>query len=390
MAKFVDKQNLVQYKYFNNLIGKKDIVDEIASNYMAGYHQLSNHLVQNNPREYCESLRMLNKGKQDMPAALYSMKEDQQRCHKEIFHGNAKQARSNANRYLDILLAIRLFQGAEVKRSMEAAPQLLEGLSEKERHKKYKFNEEDGKFYSSFFSVPKLVLVNSDLFTQHLERDLTEKDTRNLEAMLPRDVHYILNVQYEPQKDYAYLIAREENIHIQRLGRYTLTPEKHIDGGGTMEPELRSVVLCLTDYLLEMKKLMGQQAGNAQETRQGETGVPGRRRVSKYVDHNSIKIFDMTADAGKEDYKLEVDYFKKRHGSAGTIRKTGYEMAPHTRRGHYRQYKDGRTVYVRSSVIHKEKYDGIQSAHRINDETGGNNTGQEDADGPAFTMGMQM
>lgn len=85
MAKFVDKQNLAQYKYFNNLVGKDDMVRDIASNYIVGDHQLSNRLVQNNPREYRDSLLMLNKGKRDLLGALYSLKEDQERCYNEFF-----------------------------------------------------------------------------------------------------------------------------------------------------------------------------------------------------------------------------------------------------------------------------------------------------------------
>lgn len=389
MAKFVDKQNLAQYKYFKNLVGKDDMVKDIASNYIVGDHQLSNRLVQNNPREYHDSLLMLNKGKRDLPAALYSLKEDKERCYNEIFYGSARQIRQNANRYIDMLLFVHFFQGERIERSVEADPEMLEGLSEKEKKRKYEFNKEDGKYYSSFFSVPKLVLVNKDLFTQHLERDLTEEDMESLGAMLPRDVHYILNVQCEAQSEYAYLIARKESIYIQRLGRYELTPEIPLGCGEAMEPEMRSVALCLTDYLLEMKKLMGQQAENHQETKAGYAGASGRRRVSKYVDQNSIKIFDIAPGACREGYELEVNYFKKKHGGAGTARRTGYEMAPHTRRGHYRKYSDGKTVYVHSSVIHKEKYNGIQSAHRIN-EAWENNTAQEDTDGPAFIMGMQM
>lgn len=52
MAKFVDKQNLLQYKYFNNLIGNYDVVREIVSNYITGDEQLSKHFAQSNPREY--------------------------------------------------------------------------------------------------------------------------------------------------------------------------------------------------------------------------------------------------------------------------------------------------------------------------------------------------
>lgn len=192
MAKFVDKQNLAQYKYFNNLVGKDDMVKDIASNYIVGDHQLSNRLVQNNPREYRDSLLMLNKGKRDLPGALYSLKEDQERCYNEIFYGSARQIRQNANRYIDMLLFVHFFQGERIGRSVEADPEMLEGLSEREKNRKYEFNREDGKFYSSFFSVPKLVLVNKDLFTQHLERDLTEEDMESLGAMLPRDVHYFM------------------------------------------------------------------------------------------------------------------------------------------------------------------------------------------------------
>lgn len=384
MAKFVDKQNLLQYKYFNNLVGKYDIVREIASNYITGDQQLSKHFAQSNPREYRESLRMLNKGKQDIPSALYSMKEDQERCHKEIFHGSTKQARQNANRYIDMLLALHFFQGAQMKRSVEASPEMLEGLSEKEKRQKFEFNREDGKFYSSFFSVPKLVLVNKDLFVQHLEQDMTDGDLECLGSMMTRDVHYILNVQCESQSDYAYLIAKEESIYMQRLGRYGLTPKIQICLEKMTEPELLSVALCLTDYLLEMKNIAAQQADSPRETR---TGDIGRHRVSKYVDQNSIKIFDIAPGTGKESHELEVNYFKKKHGGVGTARRTGYEMAPHTRRGHYRTYSDGRTVYVRSSVIHKEKYNGIQSAHRIN-EAGENSIVQEDTGGSTFTMGM--
>lgn len=387
MAKFVDKQNLVQYRYFNNLIGKEDIVNRIASDYIAGDYQLANNAIRGIPKEYRESLRLLNLSKRELPETLYSMKEDQERCHKEIFSGNAKQARQNANRYMDMLLVLGAFQGAQIKRTVEADPKILEGLTEKEIKQRYTLNREDGKFYSSCFSVPKLVLVNGDLFTQYLERELSDADVGCLESMLSKDVHYILNVQCETQKDCAYMIAKDESIHIQRLGRYGLTPKIQMEQGKPMEPEMLSAALCLTDYLVELKKLLDQQAGKRSESQTEGAGGVERPRVSKYIDRNSIKIFDIGSGIGKEGYELEVNYFRKRSGNAGCARRSGYEMAPHTRRGHYRKYRDGKTVYVHSSVIHKEKYDGIQSAHRIN-ETGEGNAPQEDAGGPVLSMGM--
>lgn len=90
-------------------------------------------------------------------------------------------------------------------------------------------------------------------------------------------------------------------------------------------------------------------------------------------------------------------FYLKRIGSLH--RASGYEMAPHTRKGHYRTYKNGKTVYVQSSVIHKEKYEGLLSAHRINQETGikaseikepGEPMMEQQEPENGFTMGMAM
>ena len=388
MPKFVDRQNLVQYKYFNNLIGKRDAVNKIVTDYVTGDYQLSNKVIHSNSKEYRESLRLLNLSKRELPSALYSIKEDQEHCRKEIFSSNIKQARQSANRYIDMLMVIDMFQGAQVKRIKEAEPELLKGLSEYEKKQKYTLNRKDGKYYSSFFSVPKLVLVNGDLFTQYLERDLTDKNMEFLKSMLAEDVHYILNVQSESQKDYAYIIAKEENIYIQRLNRYGVTSKMPISYEISLNPEMLSVVLCLTDYLMELKKLLKQQADAKREERTPERNSgEDKIRVSKYIDKNSIKIFDIDSGRNKDEYRLEISYFRKKAGRVGIVRRTGYEKAPHTRRGHYRKYRNGKTVYIHSTIIHKEKYGGIQSAHRIN-ETAQDNTLQEDTGGPVFTMSM--
>ena len=386
MAKFVDKQNLPQYRYFNNVIGKDDMVKDIVSDYIGGAYELSTPSVQNDPIARRDSLQMLKRGKRNLPAALYTRKEDQERCYNEIFYGGVQVTRQNADRYMNMLLNLHLFQGDHIQRDVEVHPEILEKLTEREKRKRYEYKE-DGKFYSSFFSVPKLVLINKDLFAQHLERDMTDEDMGCLEAMLHKDVHYILNVQSEAQSGYAYMIEKEGGLYIRRLGRYDLTDRMRLGGGDMLEPEMISVALCLTDYLMEMGNLSRQQKQDFRETGAGNGGCSGHCRVPKYVDQNSIKIFDVSPAGGKGNNELEVIYFRKKYASAGTARRTGYEMAPHTRRGHYRTYSDGRTVYVRSSIIHKEKYNGIQSAHRIN-EPGEDRISQENTDGPTFTMGM--
>ena len=342
--------------------------------------------MQNDPIARRNSLQMLKRAKRNLSAALYSKKEDREHCHNEIFNGGIQVTRRNTNRYMDILINLYLSQGDHIQRSVEVCPEILAKLTEREKRKRYEYGE-DGKFYSTFFSVPKLVLINKDLFAEHLERDMTDEDIGRLEAMLHKDVHYILNVQSEAQSGYAYMIEKEGCVYIQRLGRYDLTNRLRLGGGDMLEPEMISVALCLTDYLIEMENLSRQQKQDPRETSTGNGGCTGHCRVPRYVDQNSIKIFEVSPAAGKGNNELEVSYFRKKYASAGTARRTGYEMAPHTRRGHYRTYSDGRTVYVRSSIIHKEKYNSILSAHRIN-EKGEDSISQEDTDGPTFTMGM--
>ena len=51
MAKFVNKQNLPQYKYFNNMVGRDSEMNELVSLYTAGDFQLTENRVHNNPKE---------------------------------------------------------------------------------------------------------------------------------------------------------------------------------------------------------------------------------------------------------------------------------------------------------------------------------------------------
>lgn len=64
-------------------------------------------------------------------------------------------------------------------------------------------------------------------------------------------------------------------------------------------------------------------------------------------------------------------------------------MLSHTRRGHYRKYKNGKNVYVKTAIIHKEKYEGIQSAHRLN-QPGGKNRPEQEEGGAAFSQGISL
>lgn len=76
------------------------------------------------------------------------MKEDQERCHNEIFYGGVQATKRNADRYMNMLLHLHLFQGDHIQRDVEVDPEILEKLTEREKQKRYGYKKEDGKFYS--------------------------------------------------------------------------------------------------------------------------------------------------------------------------------------------------------------------------------------------------
>lgn len=122
---------------------------------------------------------------------------------------------------------------------------------------------------------------------------------------------------------------------------------------------MTAALLCLQDYLREIE-LAEKQRHRYSETHPDKSSHEKKQDVyERFVDKNAIKVFDIKDRDGLSGY-----YLSRRGGSLQ--RCIGYEVTPHTRKGHYRTYKSGKTVYVRASIIHKEKYEGIQSAHRIN------------------------
>ena len=280
------------------MVGRDSEMNELVSLYTAGDFQLTENRVHNNPKERRISLLMLNKAKHKIAPFLYASKEDQEKCRKELTVRNVKQASQNGERYINLIMALRFFQGEGMKREEEIEPNILERLSGSEKKRKYVYRKEDGKYLSSFFSVPKLVLVNGELFERYMERLITEKEKKRLNELLPKDIHYILNIQNEEQKDNAYLIAKEKGeLYMEVLSRYQLIPKIRIDEIESKAPEFGSVALCLLDYLIEFKKLEKLQKQQIKENDiQNAPYDSDKIRISKYIDQNSIKIFDMKPD----------------------------------------------------------------------------------------------
>ena len=133
------------------MVGRDSEMNELVSLYTAGDFQLTENRVHNNPKERRISLLMLNKAKHKIAPFLYASKEDQEKCRKELTVRNVKQASQNGERYINLIMALRFFQGEGMKREEEIEPNILERLSESEKKRKYVYRKEDGKYLSSFF-----------------------------------------------------------------------------------------------------------------------------------------------------------------------------------------------------------------------------------------------
>lgn len=362
MPKFVDKMNFPQYKYFNDMVQQNKERVELVSDYFTAVHQLQGR----NKRDYQDGLAYLGRTKSRLPDFLYSSEEDRKRCREDISTRNIKALGKKLGKYMDILLALHYFQGMPITRKQFLDEKTAESIPKSQLCRMYQYDERKKKFYTEFKSVPKLVLVNGNLYEKYLFREFSEKEQERLYGLIAKDVHYIVSVQSGSQSETAYMVGKEDQkLSIEELSK-TGCVKREVKAASLIgEENCTAVLLSLLDYLVEIEK-----ADAVRQKAPGPEGQPysGKwRRCQKYIDKNSIKVFDVKNADGAEHLETEVFRFKKKNASLGSAGKAGYEMIPHTRKGHYRRYRNGKVVYVRSSIIHKEKYEGIQSAHRIND-----------------------
>lgn len=361
MSKFVDKMNLPQYKYFNDMVQQDKDRVELVSDYFTAVHQLQGR----NKREYQDGLVYLGRTKSRLPDFLYSSEEDRKRCREDISTRNIKALNKKLEKYIDILLVLHFFQGMPIIRKQFLDEKKAESVPDGQLRRMYKYDERKKKFYTEFKSVPKLVLVNGNLYEKYLLREFSEKEQERLYSLIAKDVHYIMSVQNDSQSETAYMIGKEnQKLFIEMLSK-TGHIKWEVKAASLLGKEnCTAVLLSLLDYLVEIEKteVVRRKAPGPE----GQSYTGKWRRCQKYIDKNSIKVFDMKNADAAEHLEMEVFRFKKKNASLGSARRAGYEMVPHTRKGHYRRYRNGKVVYVRSSIIHKEKYEGIQSAHRIN------------------------
>lgn len=331
---------------------------------------------------------LLSKTRRRLPEFLYCQKEDQERCRGELNVKDIRQLGRRIDRYLDILLMLSFYQGQSINRENYITEEMQASMSPGQLARKYKYDNKSGRYYLPYISVPKLLLINEELYQECSQMELTERAKEDLERLLSKDVHYIINVQSNSQSERCYLAENNDGIKIQMLDRHNGTKVIPLEKLLSEQNEVTAVFLCLREYLLEMELVEKQRRKYNEEHPDREIPEKKTEIYPRFEDKNAIKIFDIKDSDGMTGYVGGLFYLRKRAGSGN--RRVGYEMTPHTRKGHYRTYKSGKTVYVQSSIIHKEKYEGIQSAHRMNQMTDFEEPEQEEANTNSFTLGMSM
>lgn len=366
MPKFVDKENLPQYKYFHNMLKRDADQKEMVANFITANYIFTGLKKKRDMKQYRESLNMLGKVKKQIPEFLYKKEEDQRRCSKDVNTKNLNILHRKMEKYIDILLVLPFFQGSQMNCQIEVDDAILEKLSKAQKERLYEYEPKDGKYYTKVMSIPKLLLINKDLYQQYLLCELSDSDCNELDRLMTEDVHYIINVQDKSQSEFVYMVVKDKReIYVERLHREIGTQREYLKSFSEMPADTTSVLMSLLDYLQEVERLEKERRKfeEKRDTTTENKHIRKQKYSQKYTDKNSIKVFDMK----NEKDELEIFYFSKKYGSGGHYRVRGYEVMPHTRKGHYRKYKNGKTVYVRATIVHKETYKGIQSAHRINE-----------------------
>jgi len=362
MPKFIDKLNLPQYKYFNNMLVNTDMRTSIAADIFTASHQIK----YGGKKGFMDAIKIIIEIRKVLPDFLFANEVDREVCRRELEGKDYQKLLRKLEFYAEIMLMLHFIQGYTMIKEREIGDEQIEakireGFTKQQIARMYLYKE--NRYYRRVTAVPKLVLINESLYRSYLMREFTQEEYRQLERLMVDDVNYIVNVQEETQKENVYYVQIDgkEKLSLNLLNKKDGLKRDILITTEGMDEEVSAVVLSLLDYLLETEKAEKKRKLYQKQ----DEGSNGRQDsyIPKYVDKNSIKVFDMNNSEAQE---LEVLRFRKRNGRIGMFRRTGYEMTPHTRKGHYRTYKNGKVVYVKSSVIHKDKFDAMQSAHRIN------------------------
>lgn len=386
MAKYVDKANLPQYKYYNNMLENQSVRKQLISDLLAAEMMLE----RGNKKERSQAFMTLATNKKRLADFIYSREEDQKRCLKDLAGRNMKQLQKRIDLYLDTLLMIPFFQGQYEKKRHYVEEPAVSSIPPYKRNHRYQYDSEKEQYYIEYECVPKLLLINEHLYEEYGFYEMTETDRERLECLVTEDVHYIINVQGSSGADCAYLVEQDQGLCIKMLDRCKGVRSLSVEKLVGKRDEVTAVFLSLLDYLEEMECAMQKRHKYLEEHPGQAEPVNKAGQSQRFVDKNSIKVFDMKAEGNDTRSVGAVHFLCKKSSGRGGFRRIGYEMLPHTRRGHYRKYKNGKTVYVKAAIIHKDKYEGIQSAHRINQSGEKGEREQREGEETGYSQGMSM
>lgn len=241
--KYIDKMNLPQYKYYNNMLEREEERKELISKAMSGEHMAK----MGSKRERNEGFMLLGKARKELPEFLYRCEEDQKRCRQELSVNDIRKLERKMDSYLRILLILPYFQGSMMEKKIYAEK---DGLP---NGRQYRYEKETGKNYIPCISVPKLLLISEELYQNYnVDGEVEENTITEIDRLLSTDVNYIIYVQCNAQKEEVYLAEKNDGLFLHILARNSgaskLTMEKALHNGK------EAVLLCLKDYLQKMEQ----------------------------------------------------------------------------------------------------------------------------------------
>ena len=140
---------------------------------------------------------------------------------------------------------------------------------------------------------------------------MTETDQENLDRLVADDVHYIINIQGSSGVDCAYLVEKDEDLCIKLLDRLKGSGKIPIENLVGKTDGVTAVFLSLLDYLQEME-LAEQRRRKYLEEHPRKSEYAGKAIQSqRFVDKNSIKVFDMKQEGAAPD-SIGAVYFLAR------------------------------------------------------------------------------
>ena len=290
MPKFVDKMNLPQYRYFHDMAVREEERKDIVSDFFTAQHQLKN----GDQRGYRDGLMLLGRVRSRLPDFLYAQEEDREKCRKDMEAKNIRAQMKKMERYIDLLLNLQFFQGVPLKQKKFIEEREAADIPKEKLRRMYQYSEQERRYYAEVTSIPKLVLVSGELYGEYLGREFTAQDGERLGRLVAWDVHYIVTVQGREAGETVYLLGREkQGLSLMCLYRDRIV---RLDADSTTlagKEEPAAAMLSLLDYLEEVEKADHRRRSSGQEAHT----YPGKEnRCQKYIDKNSIKVFDMKKD----------------------------------------------------------------------------------------------